>query len=206
MMSNEEYTKGVLNHVYQKMPEYVFMFAGLSNVKLPSPEVVGEYLSEYGELTVIRDAFHVVEGCTKAIDIVVNAKLNYYPPCMNMIQDINKALYDDYKWNQAKAFDSLAISQIITETAWTKAIYATSTDELFSSIIPIMDKKIFVKFNITTVVLFVEAILLYKFGLVWDITTASVSEMKQMIALARTGEPEKLFYHYKTHLIDLSKE
>lgn len=202
MVNNIEYNKGVMKNIAPKFSNYIHTLVGLCDIDAPTAESIELYFDEEGDLTATRDVFNTVEGCGQAMDMAINAKLEYYNPCANLLRDINRKMYNGYKWSDG-AVDTDMFRVITGQGTFGKMLKSSLISEIYDGMVDLMRNIIFTNFNDATVIIFTEAILLYSHDCYWDFTGIEISVFKKMIADVRTGNSSSLLEHIQSNLFDI---
>lgn len=204
-MTNANYIDSVEKHITAKFAKYVSMLVGLCGC-VPPEEKSLEMYYDGGELTLSRDVFHITEGCTNALKAVLDSKIEYYTPCLNMIDNlINRTLYHGYMYSYSAAVDSETKEKIVGEGGiFQTCTHAENVHLLYKSIASMLRYNVYERFNAVTMLLYMEAVAIHRFESVCDITNISLPEMKQIISLARHGEPEKFIEYCLMNTVRLN--
>ncbi len=207
MMKVSEYIDVIDDVVNPKWSGYVAALARLCNIGTPSEKEIGDFLSVSGSITANRRVFNIIEGCNSAFLTVIHAKVEWYNPCPDMIDNLNKTIYNGYDYSSSDAYDFGEHAAYIENSDLFRSLTHPKTkDDLFNAMVEMLKHKVYTKWHHATVVLYVEAVLIFRFDSIWDITTVDPGEFKEMIAEARTGSPEKLMTYYTNNVQSLRAE
>lgn len=194
MRDMKEYLEGVQRLVGCNFAEIVSTLVVLCNVKPPSCAELDRWLDGDGEITTARETYHLIEGCCEALDTVVNAPIECYQPCINLIDEINKKLYNWYKFNSNNMHNKSEWDIYVSGGGGVVSALtnAKTTDEVFHGMIGMLKHPVYAKFHYITVILFVEAVLLYRFRAFWIISEIDATILKAAIANAKQDKIDEL--------------
>ena len=195
MLDINDYVTGVQRVVGPELSELVRTLLGLCNVQAPDRESLDKWIDDNDgtELSMSRTSFNLIEGCCAAIDEVVNARIECYNPCINLFDRLNKVLYNNYKYSTGRAHNKEEWENFVVDTdGFSRFTNATTCDELFVSMCEALCANVYKNYSYITVILYAEAVLLFRFDRFWSFQRVDIQELKSAIAGVKQGSRDKL--------------
>lgn len=204
-MTAYEYISKVQEVILPNKDKYVQVLVKLCNAGVPTLEAISSYFNNGGDITATRETFNLIEGINKALLNVLQARVECYNPCVNMMDEINKTIYNGYEYDKSKAVDALEFKRVRDQSAlFDNFTHPDAISDLFFFMSTMLSHAIYTKYNIATIILYAEAVALKEFGSFWDFTKTEVVFLRKSIADARQGDNSKLVANCVSNIIHLN--
>lgn len=204
-LNRMEYREAVNSKVIPMRSKFIHMLANLSNTIRCNEEAIENYFKGR-DISATRKDFYIIEGLYDAFNIAVYARLECYDPCPHLFEEINKLVYKGFNYSSKCLYNENDKQHVMEDTNLFKQLtHPESLEDLFTRMGEMFHFRVFENYNNATVILYTEAVALYRFDAIWDFRGLKIWEMKSMIAAARGGDISAIVKHCMENIVYLGK-